>query len=169
MSGSAGERRSTSQRNGRSDTDDARPPKKIEMPRIEPPPQVEFDMEGSAGWLKNMDRRKAEFICTIEWSWSPVNDRMESYYLQPARTHWMLWLKRYDDNWGKWEKPIAIARCPRKGLDDPKDATMILLAAALAEGRRVYDPALDRFHSITGTGLLSIGELDAVADAVWGE
>jgi hypothetical protein len=139
------------------------------MPRIDPPPQVEFDMEGSAGWLKNMDRRKAEFICTIEWSWSPVNDRMESYYLQPARTHWMLWLKRYDDNWGKWEKPIAIARCPRKGLDDPKDATMILLAAALAEGRRVYDPALDRFHSITGTGLLSIGELDAVADAVWGE
>jgi hypothetical protein len=36
--------------------------------------------------------------------------------LQRGRTHWILWLKRFDDNWGKWEKPIAIARCPWKGL-----------------------------------------------------
>jgi hypothetical protein len=77
------------------------------MPRIEPPPRVEFDMDGAAQWLKCMDRRKADFLCTIEWSWSPVNERMESYYLQQGRTHWILWLKHYDNNWGKWEKPIA--------------------------------------------------------------
>jgi len=77
-------------------------------------------------------------------------------------------LKRFDDNRGKWEKPIAIARCPQKGLGCSKDAAMILLAAVLAEGMRQYDPELDPFHSITGTGL-SIEELDAVADTVWGE
>ena len=77
------------------------------MPRIEPPPRVEFDMDGAAQWLKCMDRRKADFLCTIEWSWSPVNERMESYYLQQGRTYWILWLKHYDNNWGKWEKPIA--------------------------------------------------------------
>jgi hypothetical protein len=31
------------------------------------------------------------------------------------------------------------------------------------------DPDLDRFHTVTDTGLLSSGELDAVADAVWGK
>jgi hypothetical protein len=106
-------------------------PTENEMPRIEPPPRVEFDLEGSAQWLKRMDSRKAELLCTIEWSWSPVNERMESYYLQRGRTHWILWIKRYDDNWGKWEKPIAIARCPWRGLSDSKDAAMILLAAVL--------------------------------------
>src|SRR5262245_58599438 len=57
------------------------PPRKIEMPRTDPPPVVEFDMDGSARWLKRMDPRRANFLCTIEWSWSPVHERMESYYL----------------------------------------------------------------------------------------
>src|SRR5262249_34706174 len=74
------------------------PPQKVEMPRIEPPPRVELDMEGSAQWLKRMDRRKATFLCTFEWSLSYFSHRMESYYTQRARTHWVLWLKRYDDN-----------------------------------------------------------------------
>jgi hypothetical protein len=92
---------------------------------------------------------------------------MESYYLQRARQHWILWLRQYDDNNGQWEEPAAKARCPRKGLAD-KDAAMILLGAILAEDLRRYDPDLERFHSITGTGLLSIKEIDTVADTVWG-
>jgi hypothetical protein len=68
----------------------------------------------------------------------------------------------------KWEKPIAIARCLWKGLGYNKDAAMTLLAAFLAENLRCWDPDLDRFHIITDTGLLSSGELDAAADAVWG-
>jgi hypothetical protein len=46
---------------------------------------------------------------------------------------------------------------------------MILLAPALAEDIRKYDPELDRFHMITNTGSLSMEELDAVADSVWGD
>jgi hypothetical protein len=46
---------------------------------------------------------------------------------------------------------------------------MILLAAALAEDIRQYDPELDRFHAITETGSLSMKELDAVANSVWGD
>jgi hypothetical protein len=38
---------------------------KIEMPEIDPTPRVEFDMDGSAGWLKRMGQT-AEFLCTIE-------------------------------------------------------------------------------------------------------
>jgi hypothetical protein len=145
----------------------AYPSEKIEMPRIEPPPRVEFDMDGSARWLKRMNRQKADLLCTIEWSWSPVHERMESYYLQRGRTHWILSLKRFDDNWGKWEKPIAIARCLWNGLAYDKDAAMILLVAVLTEEIRYYSSDPGRFD-INNTGLLSMEELDAVADAVWG-
>jgi hypothetical protein len=108
---------------------------------------------------------KCEFICTVEWSWTPYNERMESYYLQRARVHWVLWLKRYDDNWGRWEKPTAIARYVWKDYDW-HGAAMILLGSVLAEEIRQYsDPG--RFD-VTSTGLLSMEELDAVADAVWG-
>jgi hypothetical protein len=80
----------------------------------------------------------------------------------------ILWKKYYDDNWGRWEKPIAVARCPWKGLHYDKDAAMILLGAVLAEELGSSTPELDRFHMVTDTGLLSLEELDAVADAVWG-
>jgi len=92
---------------------------------------------------------------------------MESYDLQRGRTHWIFWLKRYDHIWGKWEKPIAIARCPWKGLGFDKDAVMILLGAVLAEGIRHFDSDPGPFD-INDTGVLSVRELDAVANAVWG-
>jgi hypothetical protein len=126
-------------------------------------------MDGSARWLKRMDSRRAEFICTIEWSWTPVNERMESYYLQRGRANWVLWLKRFDDNYGQWEKPTAMAKCPRKGIAyDNKAAAMILLAAVLAEEIRRYNSDPGRFD-INNAYLLSMEELDAVADTVWGK
>jgi hypothetical protein len=137
------------------------------MPKIDPPPNVEFDMDGSARWLKRMDPRRAKFLCTLEWSETPFNERMESYYLQHGRTHWILWIEQYDDNWGKWEKPFAIARCPWKGVAGG-DAAMTLLAAVLREQQRRYHSDWGRFY-INDTGLLSMEELDAVADAVWGD
>jgi hypothetical protein len=142
------------------------PIQKIEMPRIEAPPRVEFDLDGSAQWLKRMAApfsRKCEFICTLEWSWAPVNQRMESYYLQRARTHWVLWRKRYDDNWGRWEKPIAIARYVWKDYDW-HGAAMTLIAQLLAEEARYYSSDPGRFD-VNDTGLLSMEELDAGAIA----
>ena len=46
---------------------------------------------------------------------------------------------------------------------------MILLAAALAREIEQYNSELDRFHTIAETGSLSTEEIDAVANAVWGD
>ena len=139
---------------------------RIEMPRVESPPRIEFDMEGSALFAKSMGRA-TRFLCKIEWSWSPVNERMESYYLQRGRSCWILWKKQYDDNYGRWQKPTAITRCLRKELDE-RSAAMLLLAAAFAEEIRCYNSDPGRF-GITETGLLSMAELDVVADSIWGD
>jgi hypothetical protein len=58
------------------------PEQKTEIPKIEPARGVEFDLYGSAAWSKRMDRRTSDFVGKLEWSWTPVNERMESYYLQ---------------------------------------------------------------------------------------
>jgi hypothetical protein len=131
---------------------------KIQMPKIGPAQRIEFDFEGSASLAKHMDRRTTSFLCTIEWSWSPANYRMESYYLQRRRTHWVLWLKHHGDVEEWYPKPIAIARCQRgEGFaQDYKAAAMILLAAVLTEEIRQSNSELDRFHAITDAGLLSI-------------
>jgi hypothetical protein len=140
----------------------------VGMPTIKPPPNIEFDLDDKVGVPKRMDGQRASFLCTLDWSWSPVNERRESYYLQQCGAYWVLWLKQYDDNWGRWEKPTAIARCLREGIGF-KAAAMILLAEALAEDIRRYDSDLDRFHEITDTGELSMDEIQAIGDAVWAD
>ena len=141
--------------------------KKIEIPSIGPIPGIEFDFDGSIGLGKRVNWRTTSILCTLEWSWSPVNERMETYYLQDSRKYWILWIKRYDDNYGRWEKPIAIARCPRQNFGgDYKAAGMNLLAAVLTEEMRQYDPELDPF-GINDCSSLSMEELDTVANAVW--
>jgi hypothetical protein len=135
------------------------------MSKIVPAPFVEIDLDGSARWLNRMDKA-AEFLCTIEWSWSPAHGRIEAYYLHRGRTHWILWVKG-PDAWGRREKPIATARCLRKAFLLKKDAAMNLLVAAFREERRWGD--LDSFHCVTKEGLLSIGDLDSVSYAVWGK
>jgi hypothetical protein len=141
------------------------------MTKIEPAQRIEFDFEGSASLAKHMDRRTTSFLCTIEWSWSPANYRNESYYLQRRRTHWVLWVKHHGDVEEWYPKPIAIARCQRgEGFaQDYKAAAMILLAAVLTEEIRQYGSELDRFHAITDAGLLSIKDLQVVAETVWGK
>jgi hypothetical protein len=109
------------------------------------------------------------FLCTLQWSWSPVNERRESYYLQRTPDHWILWLKQYDDNYEECGKPSAVARCLRDELgEDSKSAAMTLLAAVLKEGIRQFDSELDRFHEVIDTGLLCESDLDAIGDIVWG-
>jgi hypothetical protein len=144
---------------------------KIEMTKVEPAQRIEFDFEGSASLAKYMDRRTTSFLCTIEWSWSPANNRMQSYYLQRRRTHWVLWVKHHGDVEEWLSKPIAIARCQRgEGFaQDYKAAAMILLAAVLTEEIRQYSSELDRFHAITDAGVLSTKDLQVVAETVWGK
>jgi hypothetical protein len=79
-----------------------------------------------------------------------MNERMESYHLQRSRNHWVLWIKRYDDNYGQWEKPVALA-CPGEAFGNADtDAAMALLVAVFAEERRRYHADLDRF-AVTDT------------------
>ena len=38
--------------------------------------------------------RKLTFVCSVEWAWSPTNNRIANYYINPKPWGWVLW-----DNW----------------------------------------------------------------------
>src|SRR5262249_35689240 len=73
-----------------------------------------------------------------------------------VNTHWVLWRKMYDDNWGRWNKPIAIARYVWED-HDWHGAAMILLAQLFVEEIRYYSSDPGRF-GVNNTGLLSMEE-----------
>jgi len=110
--------------------------------------------------------RSARYLGQVEWAWSPMHMRIDAYYLSMDRLHrrWVLWTKPYDDNWERWEAPFVLARSPRARLV-ATDAARLLLIDYLASQR---DEGTDRFHWVNEEGLLDSGELNAIADIVWG-
>ncbi len=110
--------------------------------------------------------RTAKYIGQVEWAWSPMNTRLDAYYLSSnrARTHWFLWLRLYDDNWGKWDEPQIYAYAPKQGVEETIAATFLLLDAWSADA---LVTTLDHFHWINQAELLSVEELGAIGRVVW--
>lgn len=110
--------------------------------------------------------RSARYIAQVEWAWSPTNTRLDAYYLSTnsKRIHWLLWLRLYDDNWGKWDEPQIYAYAPKQHVPSKVAAVYLLLDSWKAEAR---DSDLDRFHWVNESEFLSAEELNAIGRVVW--
>jgi len=110
--------------------------------------------------------RSARYVGQVEWASSPMNMRIDAYYLSMCsrHRHWVLWLKGYDDNWSEWMAPQVVAAAPRCGLD-AGSAAKLLLAHYWDQER---ENQLDAFHWVNSGGILDAGELNEVAVAAWG-
>ena len=108
---------------------------------------------------------KSTYLCQVEWAWSPAHNRLNAYYLHRGRSHWSLWLKYWDDNWGRWNQ-IAVGCVPRRGVDQKQAAVYLLLEFWTFDAQ---ENSVDEFHWINEDGFLSIAELAAIAREVWGE
>ena len=129
----------------------------------------EFDCEVGYGVSPNSEMPKNvptswTYLCQVEWAWSPMNNRLDAYYLHRGRTHWSLWSRYWDDNWGQWSD-MAIGCVPRRGVTEPQAAFYLLLEFWTGE---VTDNSLDEFHWINETEYLSVADLAAIAREVWG-
>ena len=115
------------------------------------------------GILPKDQPRNAAYVGQMEWAWSPMNNRLDAYYLHRGRAHWVLWTRYWDDNWGRWEW-VAAAAVARRGVTERQAATHLLIdfwRAERAEG------SLDHFHWINEGGLLSVEDLMAIGRVVW--
>lgn len=111
--------------------------------------------------------RNIQYLGSVEWAWGPMNSRLDSYYLNPRRSQWLLWVRYRDENdWKLRWAWILYAYGPRRGVTAKDAAIYLLMDAWSAEAQKSQ---LDHYGWINQPGLLSVEEISAIARAVWSE
>ena len=121
--------------------------------------------EKPAGSILAKGPSKPDYLGQVEWSWSPMHGRIDAYYLSRGRTHWILWLYSYDDNWGNWDW-LAIGNVPLRQANK-KQASIHLMADFWRMEKTEND--LDHYHSINEEDFLGAGEWRTIGLLVWPE
>jgi hypothetical protein len=107
--------------------------------------------------------RSPIYLAQVEWAFSPMHIRLDTYYLHSGRRHWLLWSRSWDDNWGKWDW-TAVACVGKKGVSEHQAAVHLLIEFWKEEAE---ESDVDQFHWINEAEYLSVAELAAVARVVW--
>ena len=110
--------------------------------------------------------RKLTFVCSVEWAWSPMNNRIANYYINPKPWGWALWDNWLDDHsvpWRWWW--LFLGYTGKTEADERTVATHMLMEAWKADAE--YQEH-DHYHWINNTGCLSVEEIQAIAREVWG-
>jgi hypothetical protein len=111
--------------------------------------------------------RKLEYLGSVEWTWSPMHSRVDSYYLNPRGRYWLLWIRsREDEDWSRKWIWMLYAYGPRKGVDAKTAATYLLLDAWNAE-KKINE--LDHWFLIDEEAFLSVAEIAEISRKVWPE
>ncbi len=110
--------------------------------------------------------RSAKYLGQVEWAWGPNNNLVAAYYLSTDRhqRYWLLWVRPYDDNWGRWSEPFIYTYAPKQGVPANVAAIYLLLDCWKNE-QLESEPG--HFHWINSAGFLSVEELHAIGRVVW--
>jgi hypothetical protein len=101
----------------------------------------------------------------VEWAWTPSHNRLDAYYLDKTRSHWVLWTGswNFDKSEFSWH---AIACVRRQGITQRQAAVHLLIAFWRYDA---LENKLDEYHWINDKGYLSVADLSAVARCVWAD
>jgi hypothetical protein len=104
-----------------------------------------------------------EYLGQVEWAWSRMKNRVDAYYISRGRSHWMLWLYSYDDNWGKWDW-LPIGYVPRKNISLDQAAFHLLIDFWRWDKEK---GDLDHYHWLNEEGYLDASQWRTIALLVW--
>jgi hypothetical protein len=109
--------------------------------------------------------RKHTFVCSVEWAWSPANNRIDNYYLNPKPKHWLLWNNWVNDQVRPWTWHWdVLAYAPRIEADEFTLTTHMLLETWKYLAAHEF---VDHYHWINNTGCLDVEDIQAIAREVW--
>ena len=111
--------------------------------------------------------RRADYLGSTEWAWSPMHSRLDAYYLNRRRPHWLLWICSEDENsWDRRWRWYLYGYAPPLRISAEEAAIYMLLDCWKAEAD---GSSFDHFHWINDTGLLSVAEITSIGREVWPE
>jgi hypothetical protein len=106
----------------------------------------------------------AILIAKVTWSLSMDSEVIQYYCITSNSRHWFLWIKPWDDNWGRWHVPW-LEVCIPKHVWTCAEAARLLIAISWHRVKTTYD--YERFDEIRAARLLSVEDLEGIADEVW--
>jgi hypothetical protein len=109
--------------------------------------------------------RRMTYLGMVEWAWSPMSSRIEAYFLNATRRHWVLWTRNPapDDTDTAWQ---VAAYAPRRGVLAREAAHHLVVERWRAEACERF---LDHFHWVADEGELTVAEWMAIGRAVWSQ
>lgn len=111
--------------------------------------------------------RGADSIAQVEWSWSPMHNRIDAYHISmdSNRSRWVLWHSCFDDSGYRWRWELVSAlSTPRKGVKR-RQAAIAMMEHFWREEIDIIN--LDQYHWINDADLLDVGDLSEIARCVW--
>jgi len=149
---------------------DQRPQQRI-APVVTLPPKPE-GLDVKLDWVEGMpdDRpegspRKVEFLCSVEWAWSPMHGRIDNYYLHRRGKRWLLWVHWLDEDEVPWKWRWVLFAYADFVKGDMEQIAVHMLIGAWKETVKYEE--IERYHWINATGLLSVETIQAAAREVW--
>jgi hypothetical protein len=128
---------------------------------------MNYEREHTLTGIPKKPTKKSIPLGQIEWSWSPMNARVDSYELHKGKEHWLLWCGGPDDNASTYISNWYAAACIAvKGVSQEQAAVHLLLAFWEYETACM---SLDRYHWINWSGALSVSDIQSIANEVWPE
>ena len=110
--------------------------------------------------------RKVQFLCAVEWAWSPMHNRIDNYYLHQRGKRWLIWNNWLDDNDVPWRWHWDVLAYADKVDADPEAIAIHMLRQTWEQEAK--HATIDHYHWINDTGLLSVDQVQAIARTVWG-
>ena len=107
--------------------------------------------------------QKVVFLFSVEWMWSPANNRIDSYFINIKRSRYYLWNSFFDrhsfsDYWD------FIGYTDNKKGDLHEISMNIIKNYWEVEAK---DSCLDYFHVISSEGLLKVSDVKSIGRSVW--
>ena len=122
-----------------------------------------------AVWPKSLPDKPspALYLGALEWSWSPMHSRLDSYYLSYTADHWLVFLHNLEDGGfeSEWTWEWYLYAIAEHVLDDEHTIAFWLIYELLRQDHRSHE--LDHFHLVSDTGVLSVGDFLNIGKLVW--
>lgn len=116
-------------------------------------------------YAHDRSRGELDFMCTVEWSWSPYHQRIDSYFFGLTETEVELWSQYNDESTGQENWCCCV-------VADKTSNDAQAVAASLLEflwRHESAESAIGLFDMVSDEGLLEQDAVFQIGESVWPE